>query len=139
MRGAGGTDGGVGSFLLGVTMLIGGSYLFLDNVYVDTGMGWGGGAMYHMGGMGITSGMILIPFMLGVAMVFYSAKNPLGWLLTFGSVVALVFGIISRVQMRFADMTLFSLLTIIVLMVGGAGLLLNAMRERKPKYPDRLR
>jgi hypothetical protein len=137
MNGAGGTEGGVGTFIMGVVMLIGGGYLFLDSVHVESGMRWGM-AMYEMGGVGITGGMVLIPFLLGVGMVFYSAKNPIGWLLTFGSVIALVFGLISRVRMHFQDMTLFSLMTIIVLMVGGAGLLLSATREKKPKYPNRI-
>jgi hypothetical protein len=136
MRGAGGTQGGIGEFILGVVMLIGGGYLFLDSVRVDAGMHWGM-ALFNVGGVGVTGGMVLIPFMLGVGMVFYSAKNPLGWLVMLGSVVALVFGLVSRVRLQFEQMTLFSLMTILVLTVGGAGLLLRGTREHEEK-PKRL-
>ena len=79
MRGAGGSEGGIGEFLLGFVMLVGGGYLFLDNVHVHSGFHWGM-ALFNMGGYGITTGMVLLPFMIGVGMVFYSSKNPIGWL-----------------------------------------------------------
>lgn len=132
MRGAGGTDGGIGEFIMGVVMLIGGGYLFLDSVRVDTGMHWGM-TLFNMGGYGVTSGMVLVPFMLGVGMVFYNGKNPLGWLLTAGSVIALIVGLVARVRLHFEHMSLFSLLVILVLMVGGAGLLLRSTRTHEPK------
>lgn len=131
MRGAGGSDGGIGRFLIGAMMLITGGYILMESVQVHSGMGTGmgmGSAMFQMGGLGVTSGMILIPFIFGVAMLFYSKKNPIGWLLAIGSMAALGFGLISSVQFRFAQMSLFSLVTLIVLIAGGAGLLLSSMR-----------
>lgn len=128
MRGAGGTDGGIGKFLIGLVMFIGGAYLFLESVHVHSGFHWGG-ALFSMGGYGVTSGMILIPFMLGTGIIFYNSKNPIGWLLAVGALVALGFGLIANVQFRFSHMSLFSLLTILVLLVGGAGLLLSGLRN----------
>jgi hypothetical protein len=128
MRGAGGTDGGVGKFIIGLVMFIAGAYIFMESVHVHSGFHWGG-ALFSMGGYGVTSGMILIPFMLGTGIIFYNGKNPIGWLLAVGSLVALGFGLIANVQFRFSHMTLFSLLTILVLLVGGAGLLLSGLRS----------
>lgn len=34
MRGAGGTEGGIGTFFLDLVMLIGGGYLFLDAIQI---------------------------------------------------------------------------------------------------------
>ena len=80
MRGAGGTDGGAGRFIIGLIMFVAGGYILLESVHVHSGMHWGG-AMFNMGGYGVTSGMILVPFIFGVGMVFYNSRNPLGWLL----------------------------------------------------------
>lgn len=143
MRGAGGTDGGAGRFILGAIMFVGGGYLFLESIRVHSGFSWGM-ALFNMGGMGVTSGMLLIPFMLGVGMIFYSGRNPLGWLLAVGAVVAMGFGVLSNVRLELAHMSLFNLLTILVLNVGGAGLLLSSLRSEKPalrgtRGRDRLR
>ncbi len=128
MQGAGGTDGGVGRFLVGVVMMIGGGYLFLQNIHVHSNFGFGQ-SMYNVGGLSITSGVVLIPFMLGIGIIFYNSKNPIGWVLSGGAIVALSFGVISSVQMRLTEMSAFSLITILVLFVGGLGIFLSSLRE----------
>jgi hypothetical protein len=132
MRGAGGTDGGIGEFLLGLGMFVAGGYLLLSRIQVHSGFGWGS-ALFSVGGQGVPSGMVLVPFMLGVVVVFYNARNPIGWLLAAGSVVALVVGVIANVEIRLARMSLFDLLTILVLALGGLGLLLRGLRDHRPK------
>ena len=47
MKGAGGTEGGVGTFFIGLAMIIAGGYLFFNSIQV--GFQWGRG-MYNMGG-----------------------------------------------------------------------------------------
>lgn len=125
--GAGGTKGGSGRFLLGLIMTIGGAYLLLSSIEVSS---WGfGQRLFSIGGMGITSGIIMIPFMLGVGMVFYDAKSIIGWLLGAGSLVAMIFGVVSNTHFRFERMSAFELIIILVLFVGGLGLLLSSLRE----------
>lgn len=127
-RGAGGTAGGILQFFVGFVMTIGGAYLFLDAIQVVGG--WPlGRQLYSIGFFRLTSGLILIPFAFGVATLFYSARNPLGWLLTLGSLVALVFGVLRSAQFTLAGMSAFDLLLILVLLAGGLGLLLNSLRD----------
>ena len=80
MRGAGGTSGGVGEFLLGLGMAIGGGYMLLQKVTVTSG-GW---YFYGVNAFGLT----LIPFLLGAGMLFYNGKSILGWLLMFASLAS---------------------------------------------------
>lgn len=35
-KGAGGTSGGIGKFIIGLTMLIAGGYLFLNSIHVSS-------------------------------------------------------------------------------------------------------
>ena len=95
-RGAGGTDGGQGSFLLGLIMMIGGGYLLLKSIIVRPTFGLGM-TTFNAGGVPVTSGMILIVFMLGVLMIFYNSRNWIGWILAVGSIIALIFGVIAVV------------------------------------------
>jgi len=128
MRGAGGTSGGSGRFLIGIIMLCGGVYLLLSSINVYSHYGFGA-RLYSMGGYGITSGMIMIPFMFGVGMIFYNARNYLAWLLAGGSLIALVFGVISSIQFTFQSMSAFDLIVILVLTTGGLGLFLSSLRS----------
>jgi uncharacterized protein len=132
MRGAGGTSGGIGQFIIGVIMMCGGFYLLLNSIVVTSFFGMGFnlyGVSFFGGHFNITSGMVMIPFMFGVGMIFYNRKNIIGWLLTVFSIVALVFGVISSTQFQFKSMSAFELIVILVLAVGGIGLFLNSLRD----------
>lgn len=129
-KGAGGTDGGSMQFLLGLVMIIGGGYLLLSEIVVQTPFGFGR-SLYAWGNVSITTGMVLIPMMFGVGMIFYNARNPLGWALAVGSVIALVFGVIANIQIRISTMSAFDLIVILVLLVGGIGLFLSSLRQAR--------
>ena len=126
-RGAGGSDGGTGSFLIGLIMMIGGGYLLLNSIVVRPNFGFGPVA-FRFGGFPITSGLILIPFMFGVGMIFYNSKNWIGWLLAGGSMIGLIFGVIANMELQLARMSAFDLIVILVLLVGGIGLFLRSLR-----------
>ncbi len=127
MRGAGGTDGGAGIFLIGLVMMVAGFYLLLNAIVVDVSFGFGM-RLYGVGGMNITSGMIMIPFIAGVIFIFYNSKNPIGWVLAIGALVALFAGVLVNTQFRFQRMSAFDLITILVLAFGGLGLFLQSLR-----------
>jgi len=126
-RGAGGSDGGTGTFLIGLIMMIGGGYMLLNGIIVRPNFGVGS-RVFGIGGVPITSGMVLIPFMFGVGMIFYNSKNWIGWLLAGGSMVALIFGVIANMTLQLARMSAFDLIVILVLLVGGIGLFLRSLR-----------
>jgi uncharacterized protein len=128
MKGAGGTEGGIWRFFAGLAMTIVGGYFFFDSIRVDSGYRWGL-ALYEGGGFALTGGMILVPLVAGIGVLFYNARNPLGWLLTGGSLLALTFGVIRSIRFSFQSMSLFNLLVILVLLFGGIGLFLSSLRD----------
>lgn len=127
-RGAGGSNGGSASFLIGLIMMIGGGYLLLNGIVVRPNFGLGA-RVFGIGGVSVSSGMVLIPFMFGVGMIFYNSRNWIGWLLAGGSLVALIFGVIANMTVQMTRMTGFDLILILVLLVGGIGLFLRSLRD----------
>ncbi|MBU2706390.1 hypothetical protein KCM76_10355 [Zooshikella marina] len=133
MRGAGGTNGGVGQFLIGLIMMCAGFYMLFNAIMVNSSFNMGMrlyGANLFGGQFNITSGMVMVPFIFGIGMLFYNAKNFIGWLLTLGSLTALIFGVISSIHFTMRSMTAFELITILVLAIGGLGLFLRSFKTQ---------
>lgn len=139
MKGAGGTSGGLGQFFIGLIMMCGGFYMLLNAITVTSSFGMGM-RLYGFSAMGnsfnVTSGMIMIPFMFGVGLIFYNSKNILGWILSIGSIAGLIFGVISSIRFSFRTMTSFDLIVILVLAIGGLGLFLRSLKALDEKLPE---
>jgi len=137
MNGAGGTSGGIGHFFVGLFMLIGGFYMLLNAITVTSNFGFGSN-LYGFSAFGrnagITGGMVMIPFIFGIGLVFFNSKNLIGWLLAVGSIAALIFGVISTVKFNLRSMTAFELIVILVLAIGGLGLFLRSLKKLDAKY-----
>lgn len=129
MRGAGGTPGGEWSFLIGLAMMIAGFYLLFNAIVINTRFGLGM-QLYAIGGVGITSGLLMIPFIAGIVTVFFNARNPIGWLLAAGALIALIVGVLANAQFSVRAMTAFDLILIVVLAFGGLGLFLRSLTQK---------
>ena len=81
-RGAGGTSGGIGTFLGGLVLTVVGGWLFASRVVVTTGF-W---SLYGVNAFGLS----LLPLLVGIFFLFFDGRSPLGWLLTLcGGVIIL--------------------------------------------------
>jgi hypothetical protein len=119
-RGAGGTPGGVGEFLLGLGMAVAGGYMLTERVTVTSGYWsmWGHSAF----------GLALLPLVIGVGLLFYNGRSIAGWLLTFAGAVIILAGIITNLQIYFQATSLFSTIVMLVLLAGGIGLVARSLR-----------
>lgn len=119
-RGAGGTRGGVGEFLLGLGMSVAGAYLLTQRVTVTSSYWtlWGYNAF----------GLSLLPLLFGVGLLFFNGRSIAGWLLTFAGVVIIFVGIIANLGVYFQQTSLFNTLVMLVLLAGGIGLIARSLR-----------
>lgn len=120
MKGAGGTQGGVGQFLLGLLMAVGGAYLLTSQVSVSTGFwGWFGP---H------TFGLTLLPLLIGIGLLFFDGSSRAGWLLTAAGAVLILLGILMNLRIYFEPTSLFNTLMMLVLLAGGLGLVARSLK-----------
>ena len=119
LRGAGGTPGGIGEFVLGVIMAIAGAYLITTQVVVTSGMWaiWGYNAF----------GLSLFPLIFGIGILFFNGKSIVGWALLVIGVVIIFTGIIMNLHIYFERTSLFNTILMFVLLAGGIGLILRAL------------
>lgn len=123
-RGAGGTEGGIGMFLIGFAMAVAGGYLLTQQVTVTSGYWrlWGYNAF----------GLSLLPLIIGIGWLFFDGRSIVGWLLTIAGAVILFIGIIMNLEIYFRSTSLFNTLIMLVLLTGGIGLVARSLRPRVP-------
>ena len=119
LRGAGGTPGGIGEFVLGVIMAIAGAYLITTQVVVTSSVWsiWGYNAF----------GLSLFPLIFGIGILFFNGKSIVGWALLVIGVVIIFTGIIMNLNIYFQRTSLFNTILMFVLLAGGIGLILRAL------------
>jgi hypothetical protein len=122
MKGAGGTQGGVGQFFLGLAMAVGGAYLLTQRVTVASGF-WS-----FFGGH--TFGLSLLPLVVGAGVLFYDGRSRLGWALTVVGVLIVFLGILMNLRVYFEPTSLFDTLLMLVLLAGGIGLIARSLKPQ---------
>jgi hypothetical protein len=120
IRGAGGTAGGLGEFFGGAALSALGFYLFMSRVNVTTSLSslWSGHA-----------GFLLVSVSVGVALLFWSAKSILGWLLTLGSMGAVFVSVISNLTFYLQPTNLFRTIAMLALFFAGLILMARGVRD----------
>lgn len=120
MKGAGGTPGGIGTFLAGSAMLVAGGYLLLTRVTVAS-TGW---RFYGYNAFGLS----LLPLLVGIGVLFFNGRSLLGWLLAAGGALIILVGIVANLSVYFQPSSLYDTLVILGLIAGGLGLVARALR-----------
>jgi uncharacterized protein len=120
IKGAGGTPGGVGTFFAGLLMSVAGAYMLTSQVTVSTGF-WG---FFGQNSFGLS----LVPLLLGVGLLFFNGRSPLGWVLAVAGAVIILAGILMNLRIYFEPTSLFNTLVMLVLLVGGLGLVARSLR-----------
>ncbi len=119
IRGAGGTEGGIGQFFLGLAMTGIGVTMFLHRVNVMSNLGslFGGHA-----------GLILVPLAGGLALLFFNGTSILGWLFTVGSLGAVLLDLIYNLTFFFAPTSFLATVGMITLMAIGFVMMVRSLR-----------
>ena len=122
-KNVGGTQGGIGEFLIGLIMTIAGAYLIMNQVIVTSSFWtlWG----YN------TFGLSLIPLIFGIGILFFNGKSILGWLLLIAGAVIIGTAIIMNLQIYFQSTSLFNTIVMLVLFAGGIGLIARSLRSHQ--------
>ncbi len=133
MNGAGGTPGGVGQFLLGFALAVAGGWMLLNQVTVD-------GGYWSLGGYN-AFGLSLLPFILGVGLLFFNGKSVPGWLLLIAGLVIILAGVLVNLRLYFRPTSLYNTLIMLTLLAGGIGLIARSLRglPAEPNDPNRPR
>jgi hypothetical protein len=122
-KGAGGTEGGVVEFFVGLGMAIAGGYLLTSQVVVTSGF-W---SLFGFSAFGLS----LLPLIFGIGILFFNGRSIAGWLLTFAGLIIIFAGIIANLHIFFKPTSLFNTIIMLVLLAGGVGLVARGLRTHR--------
>ena len=128
-RGAGGTPGGVGTFLLGLAFCVVGGYLVLNQVQVSSSFGFFG---YLGFGRQAGFGLTMLPLLIGIGVLFFDGKSKLGWILSVGGLLTIFAAVLMSLSIHWAQTSLFNTILMFGLLAGGLGLVARSLRA----YPE---
>ncbi len=136
MKGSGGTEGGLGMFVVGFILAVLGLYFFFDSVRVRSDMGGLISGAFGGRGLGQTTsmGILFVPFLISVIALFQDATRRWGWVLLYVGLAVLVIEVLSRIHF-FIDGKLTHLLGMMLLFGAGVGLMLRSYREATASRP----
>ncbi|MCR5601068.1 MAG: hypothetical protein K6G33_10060 [Ruminococcus sp.] len=91
MRSANKSDGNrLLTFFIGLLMLGGGLFMIFQNISVSSSWGYGG-HFFSIGGFHLSNGLIMLPIIVGIGMLFLMDKKIFGWIvLSIGIVIVLL-------------------------------------------------
>lgn len=127
-------------FVAGVVMLAVGLYIFSQKVIVFSGYGF-----FFLGGGRFSSGLIIIPLIIGIVWMFMTGACFASKVFTALSVLLIIVSVIMSTHIHLSVMTLYEWILLLVLIFGGAGLVGKVLfsgsgtsyREKKESGKDK--
>ncbi len=116
-------------FFIGLLMFAGGLFMVLQNIIVRTS--WGSGYFYRIGGWNVPNGMVMLPLLIGIVMLFMLDKKFFGWLVTVLGIIFILLTIIMSVNISWKTSSAYVFVLMFGLVAAGGGLMLRGMFRSK--------
>lgn len=113
-------------FLIGIILTSIGLFMLTQNTVVT--MHW---YTWAFGSFKLATGLILVPFIVGIVILFFNQKSLFGKILTIIGLIIIVATIIMSINIVFKQTTLYNFIIMLIMIFGGAGLLLRWYFKRK--------
>ena len=92
---------------------------------------WGGGWM--IGGMQVSGGVTLVPFIIGIVWLFFNPKSVPARIVSILGAVIIVAGVLLSIRFYMRPTSLYIFILIFVLIAGGCGLLARVIFTKSSK------
>lgn len=110
-------------FLIGLILLGGGLFWIFQSVRVTTS--WG--TMWRIGGFSMPNGVIIIPLLIGIIMLFVMRRKLFGWIVVAIGILAILLSLMNSVSFHFISKSLFEYILMFGFVAVGAALTLKAL------------
>lgn len=112
------------SFFIGLLMLAGGLFMIFQNINVTSN--WGG-YFFHIGGLHLANGMIMLPLIIGIAMLFLMKRKIFGWVVLSIGIVIVLLSVLLTTHLQWRTTNAYIFIIMFGLTAAGAGLVLKEL------------
>ncbi len=112
------------TFFAGLLMFAGGVFMILQNIIVRTN--WGT-SFYHIGGWNVPNGLIMLPVLIGIVMLFVMDKKIFGWIVFGLGILFILLTVIMSVSISWKTSNAYVFLIMFGLAAAGGGMLMKVL------------
>ena len=109
-------------FYMGIMLIAAGIFFLLSKAVVHSGFG-----TWSIAGINISTGLVIIPLMIGIVWRVNNPKSIIARLITIGGSVFIVASIIMSIRITFTTTSMFDYVVMMLLMALGLGMFLKAL------------
>ncbi|PRR83362.1 hypothetical protein [Clostridium vincentii] len=114
--------GNLFTFFVGIIVFGIGVFLIFQNTTISSNFG-----LSRMLGFDPPFGLVLLPLIIGIIVLFFNEKSILGWLLVIFGVIFILLGILMGLQISFRRTTLFIAILMYGMTAAGIGITLKGL------------
>lgn len=108
-------------FYMGIVLIVSGIFFLLSKAVVHSCFG-----AWSIAGMNISSGLVIIPLMIGIIWLVNNPKSILARLITIAGSIFIIASIIINIRISFTTTSMVDYIIMMLLIAGGIGLILKA-------------
>ena len=112
------------SFFIGLLMLAGGLFMIFQNINVSSNCG---GYFFHIGSFHIANGMIMLPAIIGIGMLFLMRRKIFGWIVLAIGVVIILLSVLLTTHLAWRTTSAYIFIIMFGLTAAGAGMVLREL------------
>lgn len=114
--------GNILTFFVGIIVFLIGVYMIFQNTVISTGFSLSG-----MLGFTPNFGIVLLPLLIGIIVLFFNHHSILGWFLIILGILIILMGILMGLRIRFMPVSLFEGIFMFGMTAAGIGVTLKGL------------
>lgn len=114
--------GNILTFFVGIIVFLIGVYMIFQNTIISTGF-----SLTRMLGFTPNFGIVLLPLLIGIIVLFFNPHNILGWFLIIVGILIILIGILMGLRITFMPVSLFEGIFMFGMTAAGIGVTLKGL------------
>ena len=118
------------NFFLGLLMLGGGLFMIFQNIVVTSSWGFGGHFL-RIGSFDLPNGMIMLPLIIGIFMLFMMNKKIFGWVVLSIGILIVLLSVLLTTHITWRRTSAYLFAIMFGLVAAGGGLLIRVLFKKR--------